>query len=451
MASRKSILQRSNLYMRRNIYVTMVALMVTVASVAQSFTVEQVVQLALQKNYDVRLFQNSAALAANDSRFSFGLYLPTINGQGSYSKSNVDSRNVTFGDVETIRTGAQSTNVNGSIQLVWTLFDGTRMFATHRRLAELEALGQLNSRNQMVNTAANVIATYYGIVRQKQQLKAIQEQTSVSEERVKLAERKLQVGTGGKPELLQAKVDLNAFRTAALSQETLIQQLKDQLNSLLALELPGTYEVTDTIPISTTLTLDEIMNNVEMTNTALVAARKSISVAEQSLRENRAGRSPIINLTSAYNFNRVENELVTSPIAQKYIRNRGYNYGLSVTIPILNGMSTNRLIGQSKVNLERQKLIYEQQKTIITAGIRIAFASYDNALKVLRIEEENILLAKENVNIALEGFRRGITTFIELRTAQQSLADAYNRLIAARFNAKVSETELLRLRGSLIN
>ena len=105
----------------------------------------------------------------------------------------------------------------------------------------------------------------------------------------------------------------------------------------------------------------------------------------------------------------------------------------------------------SKINLERQKLIYDQQLTIVLVGIRIAFISYENASKVLRIEEENILLAKENVNIALEGFRRGITTFIELRTAQQSLADAYNRLIAARFNAKVSETELLRLHGSLIN
>jgi outer membrane protein TolC len=60
------------------------------------------------------------------------------------------------------------------------------------------------------------------------------------------------------------------------------------------------------------------------------------------------------------------------------------------------------------------------------------------------------LLARENVTIAFEGFKRGITTFIELRTAQQSLADAYNRLIAARYLAKVSETELLRLKGSLL-
>lgn len=437
--------------MRLKLLIFLVAGVIGFPSCAQSVSVEQVVELALQKNYDVRLLQNSAALAANDSRFSFGVFLPTINGQGSYVKNTNDSRNVTFSNVETLRSGVQSTNANASAQLVWTLFDGTKMFATRKRLYELEALGQLNVRNQMVNSAASVIATYYGIVRQKQQLKAIQEQMSVSEERVKLAERKLQVGTGGKPELLQAKVDLNAFRTAALAQLTLIQQLKDQLNSQLAMGLPDNFEVTDSIPIIASIKLEDILSNIENSNTALVAQRKSISVAEQSLWENRASRSPVINFTSSYNFNRQENELQTSPVAQKYIRNKGYNFGLSVTIPILNGMNTNRLIGQSKINVERQRLIYDQQLTIVTAGIRIAYTSYDNALKVLAIEEENILLARENVNIALEGFRRGITTFIELRTAQQSLADAYNRLIAARFNAKVSETELLRLQGSLIN
>ncbi len=437
--------------MKRKFLVAWLVCLFAMAAWGQSVTVEQVVQIALQKNYDIRLFQNSAALASNDNRYAFGVFLPNINGTGAYVKNNNDSRNITFGDVETIRTGAQSTQTNASLQLVWTIFDGTQMFATRKRFAEQEALGQLNARNQMINSAASVIATYYGIVRQKQQLKAIQEQTSVSEERVKLAERKLQVGTGGKPELLQAKVDLNAFKTAALAQETLIQQLKDQLNSLLGMGLPDEFEVTDTIPIVQTITLEQITQNIELSNTTLTAQRKSIAVAQQTLRENRTGRSPIINVTSSYNFNQVENELVTSPIAQKFIRNRGYNYGLSVSVPIMNGMNVNRLIGQSKINLDRQKLIYEQQLTIVTAGIRIAYTSYANALKVLIIEEENILLAKENVNIALEGFRRGITTFIELRTAQQSLADAYNRLIAARFNAKVSETELLRLQGSLIN
>jgi outer membrane protein len=54
------------------------------------------------------------------------------------------------------------------------------------------------------------------------------------------------------------------------------------------------------------------------------------------------------------------------------------------------------------------------------------------------------------VNIALETFKRGVSTFIELRTAQQSLEEAYTRVINARYNAKLAETELLKLNGSLL-
>ena len=68
----------------------------------------------------------------------------------------------------------------------------------------------------------------------------------------------------------------------------------------------------------------------------------------------------------------------------------------------------------------------------------------------MALEEENLLLEKENVYIASERLRLGVTTFLELRETQKSLEDAYNRLIAARYDTKVAETELLRLRGDLV-
>ncbi len=437
--------------MKVRVYGFLLGVLSLINANAQNVTLEEVLQIAMQKNYDVRILQNTAGLAYNDNRYAFGAFIPQVNAIGAYIKNNNNSRNLTFADVETIREGAKSTNTNASVQLIWTLFDGTQMFATRKRIQELAALGEANVRNQMMNTAAVVTINYYNIIRQKQQLKAILELMAVSEERVKLAERKLQVGTGGKPELLQAKVDLNAQRTAKLQQETLIQQLKDQLNGSLAMGLPDVYDVGDSIPIRLDLTMEETIANIENSNQTLLAAKKSIDVATLILRENRATRSPTINLTSAYNLNRIENELQVNPASQKYSRNQGYNYGLSVTIPIMNGMNVNRLIGQAKINIERQQLIYAQQLTLAVVGVRNAFINYDNAKKALLIEDENILLAQENVTIAFAGFKRGVTTFIELRTAQQSLGDAYNRLIAARYLAKVSETELLRLKGALLN
>lgn len=439
-----------NLLMNRNLPALALVVFSFLSASAQNITLDEVVSAALEKNYDVRVLQQTSAVAANDLRFSFGAFIPQINATGSYVKNNNNSQNITFSDVETIRNGAKSTLTNGSVQMVWTLFDGTKMFATRNRLEQLASLGEVNVRNQMMNTTANVITLYYNIVRQKQQRKAIIELMAVNEERVKLAERKLQVGSGSKPELLQAKVDLNAQRTAILAQESLIQQLKDQLNGALAMSLPDVYDVTDTIPIDLTLTEEEIIQGIEQTNPALLASKKNIDIANLVMKENRRSRSPILNFTSSYNYGQTENELQVSPVSQKFTKNQGYNYGLSLAVPIMNGMNVNRLVAQSKINLERAKLVYDQQKIIAMVGVRNAYVAYDNYKKALLIEEENLLLAKENVNIALAGFRRGIYTFIELRTAQQSLADAYSRLIAARYNAKVSETELLRLKGSLL-
>ena len=143
----------------------------------QNVSVEEAVAMAVQKNYDVRLFQNTATSAYNDNRYKFGAFLPFINGTGNYLLISNNSKNVNFKDEERVFTTAQSTVMNGGVQLTWTLFDGTKMFATRKRIIELAELGELNVRNQMMNTAANVMVTYYNIVRQKQQLKAILEQS----------------------------------------------------------------------------------------------------------------------------------------------------------------------------------------------------------------------------------------------------------------------------------
>ncbi len=86
----------------------------------------------------------------------------------------------------------------------------------------------------------------------------------------------------------------------------------------------------------------------------------------------------------------------------------------------------------------------------MNTNVTNVFSTYDLQKKALALEETNISLAKENVSIAYERYKQAVTTFVELREAQQSLEDAYTRLIAARYDTKVAETELLRLRGDVL-
>jgi outer membrane protein len=416
----------------------------------QQLTVEEVVLMALQKSYDIQLSQNLVASSGTDARNAKGLFLPDVSLNATRTNNSQDSRQTLANDSIVLRPNIQQEGLNAGVQLNWVLFDGLKMFATYKGLREIAGVNEVLLKNQMANTMGDVIGNYYNIVAQKQQLKAINEQISVGEERVKLAERKLQVGSGVKTELLQARLDQNAFKTLALQQEAQIIQTKATLNTISGNQLPDQFEVADTILLNLEITIEEILEGIESTNPNLIAARGNIEIARYNLNARRGDKLPVISFLSSYNFNRNESNFAPTPFANKGNRSTTLTYGVSATWPILNNLAVTNAVQLARINLDRQKIIYEQQKAIAINGARIAYANYDNARKTLLIEEENIQLARENVSILLESFRRGVATFIELRTAQQSMVDAYNRLTTARFNAKVSETELLRLKGALL-
>ena len=419
-------------------------------------TVEDAIAAALRSNYDILMSRNDSASFALDNSYAWAAFLPQLNASAG-AVWNRNNQNVTFrkrdgsgGDSSVARDAVKQSNLNYSINLNWTLFDGFRMFATREKLAEFQVLGELGVKNQVVNTVANVINNYYNIVRQKQQLRAIEEQMSINEELVKIADRKLSVGLGAKPELLQARVDLNAQKAARLQQQTLIAQLRDQLNQLIGFKTGSVYQVTDSIPINTSLQFGDFATHIEDTNPGLLYARKNIDIARITLRERRADLFPTLSFNSAYNFSQNNNSVVVNLNQPFFNRNKGFNYGFGLSVPILNGFNTRRLIKQAQIDIRYQQLYYENQRSIVDAGLSNAFKDYELEKQLLQLEEENITLAKENVNIALERFRQGVTTNLELREAQRSLEEAYNRLIAARYNTKVAETELLRLKGDLV-
>lgn len=413
-------------------------------------TVEQAIAAALENNFDIKLLRNDSSSYALDNSYARAAFLPRLNATGGLVFNNNNQKQLLADGSKRESKAIRSNTLSGSVQLNWTLFDGLKMFATKDKLAEFVRLGELNIKNQMVTTVADVINNYYNIVRQKQQLKAIEEQMGINEERVKLAEKKLSVGLGAKPELLQGKVDLNAQKAARLRQQTLIDQLKEQLNQLMNVVLNTRYEVSDTILFSTDVILGDLLGAVEKTNPLLLLTKKNIDIGKLTLKERRAERWPVLTFNSAYNYSKTDNKTVINPFTPLYSRNNGFNYGVGISIPILNGFNTRRQIQQAKLDIDYLNIAYQNQKAKIDLGITNAFKDYELQKKTLALEEENIILAKENVYIALERLRLGISTYLELRETQKSLELAYDRLIAARYNTKLAETELLKLKGDLV-
>lgn len=426
-------------------------LFITLTSSAQKIlTIEEAIATALQNNYAIQLSKNDSAIAALDYSFRNAAFLPRINGSfgGNYTNNNQRQK---FADgTERKLNDISSNTYNAGIQLNWIVFDGLKMFATRDKLAEFVKLGELGIKQQVINTIASVITNYYAIVRQKQQLKALNDQIQLSAERVKLAQYKLDIGVGAKPDVLQSKVDLNAQKAAFLSQETLMAQLREQLNQVINIDPESKYLVSDTILINMSVALGDIQENLEKNNPGLLMAQKNIDIARLVLKERKADRFPTVSLNSGYTFNRTNNKATVNPFQPLFSRNFGRNIGFTIAVPILNNFTTKRLIKQSALDIQYQQLFFENQKSILNLSVINAYKDYELQKRALALEEENIVLAKENVAIVFEVYKLNSTTLIQLKEAQKSLEDAQTRLINARYNTKLAETELLRLKGEII-
>jgi outer membrane protein len=416
----------------------------------KTLTLEEATAAVLSHNYGIRLAKNDSIANALDVNYVDWAMAPRLNATLGAVRNNNDQRQEFSDGTTRERDNVKSTNLTASVGLNWVLFDGMKMFVTKEKTIEIARTGELLVKAQVVNTVAQVRNVYFSIVRQKQQLKAIEEQMSISEERVKVADRKLSTGLGSKPELLQAKVDLNAQKARQLQQQMAIAQQKELLDQLAGSQLPDAFDVVDAINFDNNLNLTEIERNIASTNPSLLLALRNIGIAQLTLREHEASRYPTISFNSAYNLGLLDNKSVVNPFQPLVSRNKGFNYGLTANVPILNYRMEQRNIEATKIGIQGLQLALSDQQSAINTGLRNAFRDYEYQQQALKLEEENIELAKENVSIALERFKQGVSTYLELREAQKSLEDAYDRLIAARYNAKVAETEVLRLKGDLV-
>ena len=412
-------------------------------------TLQEAIERVLANNYGLRIAKNDSAALAIENEFKNAGFLPRFNANTGLTLNNNDQYQKFSDGAIRERKGIQSENISAAVALNWTLFGGLRVYTMREKAQAYQQLGDLNLRNQVINTIAQVSNSYYAIVQQRQQLKALEEQIEINQERVKLAATKLEIGTGTKPDLLQSKVDLNAQKAAQLEQQNVLVELKNELNNLMN-QSPGTaFEVEDSIPFTKEIALTNLQENVTTKSLPLQVAKKNIDIAALNLKEQKAERWPQINFNSNYNFTRLDNKAVVNPFQPLFNRNNGFNYGLTATIPLSNNLILRKNITQAKLDLKRQELVYENQRNQLNLAVVQAYNQYQSSKSSYQLEEENIQLAKENVRIVLEVYRLNSTTLIQLKEAQKSLQDAYTRLIRARFQTKLAETELLRLKGEL--
>lgn len=407
-------------------------------------TLDQAIELGLENNHGVRISRNLAEISSNNRTLGNAGFLPEISASASRSESVVDSRFETAASSGENR-GAESTSTNAGVSLNWTLFDGFQMFAVHERLGELEEMGRTEFRLQMEETVNLIIASYVTIIRISGQLRVFEDAVSVSRERIEIAETKRDLGSGSEYELLQARNDLNTDRAAVLRERNRLEDAKILLNELLGRSPEIDFEVMPDIPLNRTLDYEDLYENVIRQNSELQLARTDLRLANLEIRQIIGERYPELELTSGYNFSRSEGGGGFMQLNES----TGFNIGITARVNLFEGRNVDRRIQNARIQARNSEIRIEQEEQRIQSGFVSSWRAYLNTLELVDLEQENLVNAEETLDIALERFRIGTISALEFREAQRVLLSAENRLIEAEYDAKLAETELLRLSGGL--
>ncbi|GAA4511468.1 TolC family protein [Sphingobacterium thermophilum] len=408
-------------------------------------TVRDAVAIALENNYDIKLYENSLQVAKeNVTRGNAGM-LPTITGNFSQSNSVQNSNQTQItGEVRSL-DNAKNNSMTYGINVGWTIFDGLGMFSRYETLKEVQKQGELELKRAVIQRVSDVITTYYTIVEQQNLLDALDSSIVISRERLRTAENRFSIGKASRLEVLNVQVNLNTDESARIKQATLVRNLKIELNNLLARDLQTDFSVVKDVSINNDLKLGDILEQAKVTNPDLLLLSVNRRIAELEEKTVKANRYPVVRLNGGYNFSESESSL--GFVAQS--RSRGLTYGITASINIFDGYNQRRNERIARLNIENVELQNAQRQIQIESQISQAFNTYRTNLELAQIEEKNEQIARQNLNITLEKYKIGTLSAVEFRDAQENFINAVARYNAAKLQAKLAETVLMELIGKI--
>ena len=430
----------------KKLYIPIFIVFLGLQSQAQELlTLEDAVKIALENNYEIKIAKNDLKIDETNSTAGNAGMLPTVSASVVNNNSILNTTQTqASGEVRKL-DNARNLSLTYGVGLDWTVFDGLRMFARREQLKVLQQQGEAELKLAIVTKISDVHATYFDLVQQQQQLKALDTAIVISNQRLTTAQNRFSIGKASKLEMLNAQVDLNTDTSSRLKQLELYRNAKIKLNEILARDTSSEFKVTDEIKIDNSLVFIDLKALAEMQNPQLQAQILAKNSTELQLKQVKAGRYPTVRINSGYNFTRSEASLgfVTQSSG------RGFVYGINASVPIFDGFNQNRNEKIARLQIDNADLVINQQKKMLESQLATAFQSYQTNMELSKVEEKNVEIAKQNLDITLAKFKIGTITPIEYRTAQLNYVEALVRLSNAQFQTKLYEISLKELSGSL--
>jgi outer membrane protein len=418
----------------------------------KQYTLEECVMIALEKNISIQQSELDLEGADIDKADAFGNFLPRINAQSQHIWNNGLSQNITNGLIENLTT--QFSSFGGNIGV--TLFSGKQNINQLAR-ANLNIISRQYQLEDMKDDISLFVANSYLQVMFNKELEQVQKyQLQLAQQELERTQIRIDAGVQTKAEIYEIEANLAAQEQALVQAENAFLLSRISLAQLL---LITDYENFDIATVDYDIPLSQILlekpkkiyekaltlrNDVKVGAINIEIAKKDIDLAKGTL---------LPSLSAFYNYNtRISfsdrfietGNLIETPIGvvkengsivvtqfpereisgaqsfgDQFSQNDGQSYGLSLNIPIFNGMSVKNNIKRRKLNLRRSENLFEQTKLDLENTINQAYNNAEGAYKFYEASKKTLKARREAYIIAEQRFELGVMNSYDFIQAKQ--------------------------------
>ncbi len=437
---------------------TFALLFLTVAFIAgivhaETYTLEECIQRALDTNPDVIAARNSVSTAGATVWQQLGQFLPSA----SFSlSSNQTFRGPIDREVWTGEAGVHRSDPNwvyqkgysGGFNVNETLFNGLQNVWNYLGSKASKRQSEQQSTITKSNITFAVKTDYYLVLKARKDLKVAQEAVTRSEEILKLFQEKYDLGSASLSEVLKQKVQ---FGNDRLTQVTALQQLevrKDQLAVDIGIDPKTEFDVEDIqIKRETPEDVDALVADALRSHPSLLAAKANMDASKYDVRSAWGWYMPKMSLGYSYGWGNNYFDALSKDVFNFRAENGGAQLQLTLSLSIFDGFSRERNMSRAKAGLSNARYQMTYTRNSVIKSIEDARLGVQLADEKLTVTKETEQSAQEDFDLVQAKYNLGAAAQWEMLDAQVSLSQAQFNTISAEFDYNLSLAKLQNALG----
>ena len=133
-------------------------------------------------------------------------------------------------------------------------------------------------------------------------------------------------------------------------------------------------------------------------------------------------------------FSEITRVIGPASFEDQFNNNAGQNFGLQLSIPILNGFSVRNNVARNKINVERSKYTFEQHKLNLENTINQAYNDVQGAFKAFDAAQKTLQARERAFSYTSERFDLGVVNSFEYSQAKQRFELAQSEVIRTKYD-----------------